>query len=442
MNGTVIPYAGPFSTITPSLSPAFIAVDHAAAYANDLIGDRRDVEYGGFLLSKDDQYYATLPVRSEGYLFRPDSVLSKGLSGDILPPEGYVIEGMYHSHVVFPRPLLMLVSESDLQENFFSLMDLRTAIAFRHNYPRFYLATPDKSLICYVSTDSAQERALQPLLMLVHSGVPGHLEQSYPTGLFLPSHLLSMVYIAGEFSVVKAGSFWRRRGRIGADWQAQRDAIPRLADQPPLCSPVFDTLSAAAQFAHTQMQTRPGVQHAGFILKQGQRAAYLCTRPQVARYAEFDRPVVFARDIHGMPQLPAGYQVVGVYHSADEQRAPLAAAQSAVGNDFFSPDNIFDGLMLMRATLGLRVYFSAPQGALLSYRRTSVEAESALLVRVTRVDAASSGLEQDLVSGRLPAIGFVHQVAAAGRLEVMVTDAVWAQAGRVTSQWQPGATVG
>lgn len=189
------------------MSPAFIARDHAAAYANDLIGDSREVEYGGFLLSKDNYYYATLPMRSEGSLFRPDRVLSKGLNGDTLPPEGYVIEGMLHSHVVFPRALLMQASESDLQENVFSLMDLRTAIAFRHNYPAFYLSTPDRSLICYVSTDSAQERAFQPLLLLVHSGVPGHLEQSYPTGLFLPSHLLSMVHIAGELSVVQAGSF-------------------------------------------------------------------------------------------------------------------------------------------------------------------------------------------------------------------------------------------
>lgn len=95
--------------------------------------------------------------------------------------------------------------------------------------------------------------------------------------------------------------------------------------------------------------------------------------------------------------------------------------------------------MLMRATPRARVYFSTRHGALLSYRRISIEAESALLERVRRIDSVISALEQDVVSGALSATAFVHQVAAAGVLEVLEVDAIWTQTGRVTDQWQPGA---
>ncbi|QPL30384.1 hypothetical protein [Pseudomonas fragi] len=36
----------------PELSPRFISADDAAVFAHDLIGNRRDKEYGGFILSR------------------------------------------------------------------------------------------------------------------------------------------------------------------------------------------------------------------------------------------------------------------------------------------------------------------------------------------------------------------------------------------------------
>ena len=60
-----------FSTLTPILSPAFISADDAAVYAHDLIGARREEEYGGFVLSKDNHYFVTIPQSSAGALFRP-----------------------------------------------------------------------------------------------------------------------------------------------------------------------------------------------------------------------------------------------------------------------------------------------------------------------------------------------------------------------------------
>ena len=38
----------------PGLSPAFAYADDAARYVHELIGDRRDVEYGGVVLRRPD----------------------------------------------------------------------------------------------------------------------------------------------------------------------------------------------------------------------------------------------------------------------------------------------------------------------------------------------------------------------------------------------------
>lgn len=425
----------------PALSPAFISADDAGVYAHDLIGSRRDKEYGGFILSKDDHYFATLPISSGGTLFNPSEVLSRAPNGDMVPPEGYAIEGLYHSHAAFQRTVLVDDPESLLQDNFFSLMDLRTAIAFRHNYPRFYLSNIDQSLICYFASGSPSEQALEPLLMLVHPGTPDHLEQSFAPSIFLPSHFLSMVYAAGQVMVVSAGSFWRKRGRIGQGWQEWQAAISWEASVPPICGPVVSTADEAALFAHEQMSRRPYVQQAGFILKHSRTSSFICTYPHSTVYRTFDRPEVFPRNHTGLPQLPAGYQMFAVYHSGDVHRAQVPADQSRVLGDFMSPDNVWIDFLMMQATPGTRTYFSAPEGALLTYKRFSLAAEAELVASVTHQDDIMSQLERQLTRGGLSATEFVRRVAAAFILHVVKTDAVWTQTGRVTDDWVPLAPV-
>lgn len=425
----------------PELSPRFISADDAAVYAHDLIGNRRDKEFGGFILSKDGRFYATLPVCSDGNLFRPSDVLSRASNGDMVPPQGYVLEGLYHSHAAFQRTILAGDPESELQDNFFSLMDLRMAIAFRHNYPRLYLSSVDQSLICYAASGSAQELALEPLLMLVHPQTPDHLEQSYPPSIFLPSHLLSMVHVAGELTVVLAGSFWRRRGRISAGWREWQAQILWEADVPPIYGPALASADAAALFAHSQLSQGRQTQQAGFILKHSQTSSFICTRPLSTVYRTFDRPEVFPRNSGGIPQLPEGYQMNAVYHTADVHRYTVPVAQARVLSDFLSPDNLWVDFLLMQATPGTRAYFSAPEGALLSYRRFSEDAERELIASVTHPDDFTSPLDRQLARGQVDATAYVRRVAAAFVLQVVKTDAVWTQAGQVMDNWVPFAPV-
>lgn len=429
--------------VSPALSPAFITPDDAAVYAHDLIGSRRDKEYGGFILSKDHHHYATLPVSSEGSLFRPSDVLERSPEGDMLPPEGYVIEGLYHSHTAIQRADVARDPENELQDNFFSLMDLRTAISFRHNYARFYLSNADKSLICYVAIGSPTEQALEPLLRLVHPGTPGHLEQQSTNSIFLPSHLLTLVYSGGTLTVLQPGAFWARRGRISAGWREWLAAYVWQASIPPICGPVLLTADDAALFADELIRQRPYVQQAGFILKHLQTESFICTRPQPTVYETFDRPDVFPRDGNGLPQLPEGFRMFAVYHSADVHRLVAPATESRVLNDFMSPDNVWIDFLMMQATPETHAYFSAPEGALLSYERISSGSalEAQLIANAAHPDELTSPLQRQLTGGELTAVEFVRRVAAAFALRVVKVDNVWTQTGRVTESWEPFASV-
>lgn len=83
----------------PSLSPPFLSADDAALFAHRLIGDHRDVQYGGAILKNNlGQYFATRPVKAHGALFKPERVMSKDASGKFRHPPGYTCVAFYHSH--------------------------------------------------------------------------------------------------------------------------------------------------------------------------------------------------------------------------------------------------------------------------------------------------------------------------------------------------------
>ena len=52
------------SVSLPTLSPPFVSADDAARFAHELIGDHRDVQYGGAILKDTQgQFFATRPVK-------------------------------------------------------------------------------------------------------------------------------------------------------------------------------------------------------------------------------------------------------------------------------------------------------------------------------------------------------------------------------------------
>lgn len=62
----------------PALSAPFDHPDDAARYAHERIGNRRDREYGGFILvRKDGKYIATEPMNGSEFSFDPNEVFPR-----------------------------------------------------------------------------------------------------------------------------------------------------------------------------------------------------------------------------------------------------------------------------------------------------------------------------------------------------------------------------
>lgn len=431
-----------FSTLTPALSPAFISADDAAVYAHELIvAIKNGIVYGGFILSKDHQFFATLPQGGAQHSFDPGKVLSLSPRGVFLPPPGYAIEGLYHSNTALYRVPWAVHEESVLQDNFFSIQDLNIAMRYHQNYPRFYLSCPDKCVLSYIASGSDYERALWPLFTRTRTQYPGTFERAYDLGSLMPSHLIGLMAVAGQLCVVLPGGHWSRRARLGVDWSGDQQNPLLPIDRQPVCGPLCSTLLEAVAGAQRQMFKRKDLQQAGYILVHEDSGQYVCTRPLQVVYFEFDRSRVFPRNASGVPTLPQGYRVAGVYHSGDEYDGELPEGLNEVFGDFFSPGNLFVSLLLARATPGCEIYFCTRRGGLLRYNSEPSEAQSALLAAVTASNGVESELESQLLAPELSARDYVRRVASAGRLEVIIADGVWTQVGQVGQTWEPFAAV-
>lgn len=426
------------SVLIPPLSPAFISADDAAVYAHELITTiKNGVVYGGFILARQNRYYATLPKAGSALSFDPANVLTLSDDGLFLPIEGYTIEAMYHSNTSIYRVPWQVHEESQLQDNFFSIQDLNLAIRYRHNYPRFYLSCPDKCVLSYIASGSALEQALLPLLSRTRPQYPGTFERAYDVGSLMPSHLIGLICLAGTLSIVLPGARWARRTRLGANWKIDQQNGRTSVDMPPLCESVFSDVLDAVKAVQRHLRLRKHVQFAGYVLKHADTQDYVCTRPLETPYFEFDRDVLFPKDASGVPVLPEGYSIVGVYLSGEEPDVLLHESTNELFGDFFSPRALLTSLLLVRATPGCEVFFCAREGGLLRYQVEASEAEAQLLARLNRVHNTLADIEANLFPYDSSTVAYVHCVAQAGKLDVIIADEVWAQVGRVGPDWAP-----
>lgn len=425
-----------YSTITPSLSAAFISADDAAVFAHEQIGAiRNGIVYGGFILGKDGHFFATLPHAGGHSSFDPAQVLSLSDNGEFLPVAGYSIEAIYHSNTSLYRVPWAVHQESDLQDNFFSIFDLNLAITYKHNYPRFYLSCPDKCLLSYVASGSDLERAIQPLLSRTHPHYPGILERAYDTGSLMPSHLIGLVVLMGQLSVVLPGGHWARRSHMGVNWQ-QDQRNPQLPiDRQPVYGAVFGQLLDAVRLVQQQMLIHRTVQYAGFVLAHSSKSEFICTRPLAINFVEFNQSSIFPVGADGQAILAQGYKIVGVYLSGDQPDSDLPDAINEVFGDFFSPKNLLACLRLARSIPLFQVFFCTRRGGLLRYQSQSSDLEIQMLAQLTATSGTGSELETRLMSAQLSAQDYVRQVAGAGLLDVIAADEIWTHEGAVTDTW-------
>ncbi len=405
----------------PALSPPFIRADDAARYAHERIGARRDREYGGFILQREDGLFvATEPVPGLHMAFDFSQVFDDYRDY----PDGHVAEAVYHSH---PRNVPTPWSGLDrrLYINFFSTSDMHAAIKDQGLSAVSYVSGPDGGLLRYTASGSAQEAALlervSPPADQPAAKDRNPLQLQFAAGTLTPLAFIRQVAAAGDLRVVEPGDLWGTTGALTPAWSAPpAEAGSRTTDSVAL-GPVFTHLHDAVLYAQRRIHAAslPALA-SGVLLHNPNARLYTCTEPR----ASSDKPT-----------LPAGYAVAGHYHAT-----PAANGAGVVlARDFFDLDRLFE-CWSRRSDWPL--YACTAEGALLEYRSRDREAERAFRDRWHDAE----DLRDAVADGALTTVQVIRQVAALGSLSVVAASPIWRNQGPVDGQWhafaRPATLVG
>lgn len=439
----------------PALSPAFDHPDDAARYVHTAIGNRRDKEYGGFILKRsDDKYVATEPISGQTFLFDPNEVFPRNdEEGYVIYPAGHEDYAVYHSHPTqFAGLSLWSDAEKATYPNSFSAADIYSVIDEKDLSPASYLSGPDGSLIKYLVSDSALERALFKRV----SG-PSHLpdaadlsevHQRLQAKTLMPSDVVRLLAAAGELWVVVGSALWGPPGRVTGDWKPYPKPRAVLSAfgtcewvQPLVLSSAFTQADDAARYVHRQISGRQHTDILGALLKNPDAGSYRVAEPYVADEAVYAPCSVFYPDALDRPPLPAGYRIDGFYVAP----GTTGDDQTARATNFFRPADFHRAFEYryvpsrkpkwrqVRYGFSMSwIYFSAPDGALLAYGFSRSEAEYELLRRVSPAYSGSQSIQRRLDAGTLTFAEYIRQVAGAGQLRVLEVSRNWPTAGRIS----------
>lgn len=429
----------------PALSRAFDTPDEAARYAHARIGNKREREYGGFILIRaDGKYVATEPMAGSRFGFDPNTVFPEDEeTGMVFYPSAHEDWAIYHSHPDVPIDAEHWPqAERQTYPNMFSTADIYSAILDRAYTKALYLSGPDGSLIRYVASGSSAEDAL--LLRLTGpANSPervelGELQQSLYGDRLLPSDFIRLVALAGELRVVIASAIWGRTGKIGADWRPfpLADAAPpsrtgcgtEPSDKTPALSAPYRSADQAAQYVHGLVRSRPHGQIVTALLFNPATGDYRAIEPFQGDGQETWAPCSVGHpDAFYRPPLPPGYRIDGLLFAPSSE-----PAHARVAMQFFEPEDMHlafiwravparrpKGLPVRYGFTMTTLYHSSPDGRLSSYTPSYSAAEQTLAEQVASTSQKSSFLSRQLASGALTPDGFIRQVAAAGVLRTL-----------------------
>lgn len=429
----------------PALSPPFAYPDDAARYAHEMIGDQREVEYGGVILQRQDGLFlATLPVQGESRMFQHDRVLSTDADNNFLHPPGYTCYAFYHSHPnnyeevkrYFPSWSKESVETS---MNFFSPPDVIFTVGMRGFAQAGYVSGLNGSLIKYVPSGSDAEHALV---------------QAYQRGIIRAKRLIEYVHelsAAGELSVIQTNDMWGWKvGKVGADFSiyvpaAGIDAPSKRVLQPAY-SPVFTTLLEAVKFTRLRQYQQPEQQY-GYILKYQDKEQYLATEPVVGAPTPFSPEGVFTFSAAGAVVIPKNLDVIAQYYCDNLYHDPaqVPAQQAQVYKRFIEPGALAHSLRLAlalrfdRPIPPLPLYITVRDGALLTYQPSSTFAEEPYVRLLSVAEGGGLAIKGDLLSGQVTPTAYIRGLAQMGTLQVVYHSDVWGQPGQVKPDWTPYA---
>lgn len=432
-----------------ALSPAFLSEDDAARYAKALIKDHQDHVYGGLILRRGDgRYVATEPLLVTTENFDPKWILpDEDVRMDFLAP-GMNIVARYRSRPDTLPGFPLAEKELSVYRNMFSTEVLGKALECNHLWRREYLFGPDGSVISFTCNDPDQDllsvtqrtqqtlsfqqfkQALSPSSRTPHNPQSNEIEQQLRDGLKTPTEYVNLVLKAASMTVVEGSTMWGSARKLPAGWfysygfTAPEDGLHAIANR--ALSPVFSHIDDVAGFAHHQAGARTELRY-GYILKSA-NDHWIASLPVKVHNLRLSPDQVFFQG-----QLPTGWTIQGLYLCAPT-RQPDELTASPVYRSFIPPRLLSAAIgALMRTTARvveyMPLYLSCADGALLSYRATSIDADWGSELRL-------QSYVQKLNAAFNPA-DYIRQVARAGELKVLRTGEIWATSGTVGPDWLP-----
>ncbi|WP_315250633.1 DUF4329 domain-containing protein [Pseudomonas fragi] len=430
----------------PTLSPAFLSADDAARFAHELIGDHRDVQYGGAILKNNlEQFFATRPVTGHGALFRPERVMSTNQSGTFKHPPGYTCVAFYHSHADIYEQVQTLYegwpSESLFARvNLFSPIDIYTMMLMQPFVAVSYLSGLNGSLIKYECSGSDEEKHFTQLL--------GNARERSVETIDSPRKAALILIKLGTLSVIQSSECWDKK--VGAldgsftPWTPQSLLdIERVIIQRPAFGPIVSTEALALQYVRSRTDQTPD-EHYGVILRHNERDEFVVSEP-ITTHMDFSLNRVFLKSREGVPVLLPGYQLHALYGCDGEYRDPtlIPAEQASLYKNFLHPQSLENGIVVAQL-LGrpaqrqaLPLFIATRDGAMLKYVSRYSADEKTLFAKLSEAEGGGMELIRNLLADVEPTLSFIHRVAHCGELSVVHSSELWSQVGRVQVDWQP-----
>lgn len=433
------------------LSPAFSQQDDAVTYVRSRLLDHPDKLLGGVVLKRGDGLYlATDPVEvpQEDFdvkLIFPDESIRSGLF-----PEGCQVVARYRTRLAAELPLVFTEIQKQTYLNMLSVDTLYTAFSGPGTVTNLseYLFGPDGSLIRYEAGLLSRLRADLVSVLTDYKQLPTDLDgkkikQQIHSGALKPSDWVDSLAQAGYLRVVTGSRLWGSSGPV-TRWAPYPAVAPGpvgdydKAVAAPACSPAFIQQDTAARYVnegprHTSFPTF------GFILWNARDGVFIGTLPVENQHSRMALDRVFPEGA-----LPDGYAVQALYLRS-------AAAPEGVQEDDprqFIPSPILVQQLCTAAYTpqGYKpIYFSCADGALLRFDMAAFEpgqfydAYGQVELRPNQFSYSERARQDDQAyrRGRLDERAYIHRMARAGKLEVLVTSAYWSRHGVVDEKWQP-----
>lgn len=431
----------------PELSPAFLTADDAARYAHDLIGDQRDVEYGGVILrSTKGKYYATKPIKGQSRFFEPEKVLSTDARGHFITPAGFTCLGFYHSHPLNFAEIKDYFTGWSKEDavtalSFFSPGDIAFTIQHSFFTRTHYLSGLNGSLIKYVSSGSKEESDYYPKLTnLTDPNTP------YPV-TNMQDYILKVASI-GQLTVLQTSEIWG--GKIGKVDQgfkiystAARLDLPEKVLSIPAYSSVFSSLNGVLRYMRQRVLSITEHQY-GLILKHLTKNEYVITEPVVGK--DFKSPMdhIFQKHSAGAFSyyIDPEFSIFGIYYGCATYYDPsqVPADEQRIFKSFIPPEPMAGALSMARMArsspqaAALPIFIATRDGALVQYNSLlSIEETKYLDLAVGSQDLQ---MTRDVLAGHVSPAEYIRGLARAGQMKVVYGSDLWGPPGPVTGQWK------